>query len=86
MSTAAGTQDHLAARHRKHDAEIRAAAQRAAGLIRPGVIVGLGSGAELTAGLPAGAGVAEVGLFCGLATDLTIATPSRVDHQERPRP
>ncbi|MFD4973260.1 hypothetical protein [Streptomyces sp. NPDC058424] len=85
MSTAAGTQDHLAARHRKHDAEKRAAAQRAAGLIRPDMIVGLGSGAELAAGLPARAGVAEVGLFCSLATDLIVATPSMVDHQERPR-
>jgi ribose 5-phosphate isomerase A len=41
--------------------------------------------AELSASLLARAGVAEVGLFCGLVNDLIIATPSGVDHQERPR-
>lgn len=41
--------------------------------------------AELTATLLARAGVAEVGLFSGLATDLIIAAPGGVDHQERPR-
>ena len=41
--------------------------------------------AGLAASLLARAGVAEVGLFSGLATDLIIATPSGVDHQERPR-
>jgi ribose 5-phosphate isomerase A len=40
--------------------------------------------AELASSLLARAGVAEVGLFHGLATDLIIATPSGVDHQERP--
>jgi hypothetical protein len=30
--------------------------------------------------------VAEVGLFCGLVTDLIIATPDGVEHLEKPRP
>jgi len=41
--------------------------------------------AGLAANLLARAGVAEVGLFRGLATDLITATPSGLDHQERPR-
>ena len=41
--------------------------------------------AGLAASLLARAGVAEVGLFSGLTTDLVTATPSGVDHQERPR-
>jgi ribose 5-phosphate isomerase A len=41
--------------------------------------------AELSASLLARAAVAEVGLFCGVVTDLIIAAPSGVDHQARPR-
>ncbi|MFE7992608.1 hypothetical protein, partial [Streptomyces shenzhenensis] len=41
--------------------------------------------AELAAGLPARAWVTEAGLFCGLATDLIIATPRGGDRQRRPR-
>ena len=32
------------------------------------------------------AAVAEVGLFCGLASDLIIATCDGVEHWERPKP
>lgn len=41
--------------------------------------------AELAASLLSRAGVAEVGLFCGLVTDLIVATPDGVEHEERMR-
>jgi ribose 5-phosphate isomerase len=143
---------------REQETEKRAAAQRAAGLIRPGMVVRLGSGiivvdhtkcsprlgtwhsvplevatfgwrpevlylealgamvrlhrgddgsvfrtdqgnwildagfgpiedpAALAASLLSRAAVAEVGLFCGLASDLIIATCDGVGHRERPQP
>ena len=42
--------------------------------------------ASVAASLLSSAAIAEVGLFCGLANDLIIATCDGVGHQERPRP
>ncbi len=42
--------------------------------------------ASLAASLLSRAAVAEVGLFCGLASDLIIATRDGVGHRERPQP
>jgi ribose 5-phosphate isomerase A len=66
VSSAAGTGD-LAARQREQDAEKRAAAQRAVGLIRPGMIVGLGTGSTADFALHYLAGRLADGELAGLA-------------------
>jgi ribose 5-phosphate isomerase A len=40
----------------------------------------------LTATLLARAGIVEVGLFCGLASDLVVGTPNGVEHRPRGLP
>lgn len=78
MSSTAGIQDQAA--RREQDAEKRAAAQRAAGLIRPGMIVGLGSGSTADFALHYLAGRladGELAAVTGIPTSEKVAVEAR---------